>query len=108
MTIGPACYVIVTEIGSSRLRNKTTVLARNAYQIATIINNILTTYMVNSTAWNWRGKTGFFWGAVNILLWFYCFFRLPEIKDRTFAEMDVLFETHVPARKFRGTQAELF
>ncbi|CZR45436.1 uncharacterized protein FPRO_15389 [Fusarium proliferatum ET1] len=107
-TIGPTCYVVVTEMGSTRLRNKTTVLARNSYQVATIINNILTSYMINRKAWNWRGKTGFFWGGVNILLWAYCFLRLPETKGRTFAEIDALFEANISARKFRTYEVQPF
>ncbi|RFU33081.1 hypothetical protein B7463_g3212, partial [Scytalidium lignicola] len=104
LTIGPICYIIVAEIGSSRLRNKTAVLARNAYQIATIVSGILTSYQVNSTAWNWRGKAGFFWGTASIILWVYCYFRLPEIKDRTFLELDLLFENKVKAKSFNKTK----
>ncbi|KAI1615504.1 putative sugar transporter, partial [Exophiala viscosa] len=101
MTIGPLAYIIVAEMGSSRLRAKTTVLARNAYQVATVVNNVLTTYQINSAAWNWRGKAGFFWGGFNVLLFVYCYYRLPEIKARTFLELDLLFENHVPARHFK-------
>lgn len=28
------------------------------------------------------------------------FFRLPETKDRTFEEMDIMFQRKVPSRKF--------
>ncbi|KAF5685152.1 sugar transporter [Fusarium circinatum] len=108
LTIGPTCYVVVAEMGSTRLRSKTTVLARNSYQVATVVNNILTSYMINSKAWNWRGKAGLFWGAVNILLWAYCFFRLPETKSRTFAEIDALFEAGISARKFRTFEVQPF
>jgi len=34
-------------------------------------------------------------------LWTY--FRLPEPKDRTYGEMDILFERKVSAGKFRST-----
>lgn len=33
LTIGPVCYCLVAEISSTRLRSKTIVLARNAYNI---------------------------------------------------------------------------
>jgi len=107
MTIGPLAYIIVAEMGSSRLRAKTTVLARNAYQVATVVNNVLTTYQINSAAWNWRGKAGFFWGGFNLLLFVYCYFRLPEIKARTFLELDLLFENHVPARHFKDCDIDV-
>lgn len=38
----------------------------------------------------------------------WCWFRLPETKDRTFGELEVLFENRVPARKFKTTKADQF
>jgi SP family general alpha glucoside:H+ symporter-like MFS transporter len=107
MTIGPLCYIIVAEIGASRLRSKTAALARNAYQVATIASGVLTSYQINSSAWNWRGKAGFFWGGANAILFVYCYFRLPEIKDRTFLELDLLFEHNINARKFKNTNVDV-
>jgi MFS transporter, SP family, general alpha glucoside:H+ symporter len=36
----------------------------------------------------------------------WCFFRLPETKGRTFGEIDLLFENHVSARKFKYTKVD--
>lgn len=36
-TLGPVCYVIISEVGSTRLRAKTIVLSRIAYQLANIV-----------------------------------------------------------------------
>jgi SP family general alpha glucoside:H+ symporter-like MFS transporter len=98
----------VAEIGASRLRSKTAALARNAYQIATIVSGILTSYQINSTAWNWRGKAGFFWVGFNAIPFVYCWFRLPEITDGTFLELDLLFENHVKAQDFKETNIDIF
>ena len=38
------------------------------------------------------------------LIWI--FFRLPEFKNRSYYELDVLFQRKVPARKFKGTHVE--
>lgn len=38
----------------------------------------------------------------------YAFFRLPEPRGRTFAELDVLFERKVNARKFEKTKIDVF
>lgn len=38
----------------------------------------------------------------------YTYFRLPEPRGRTFAELDVLFETRVSARKFATTDVDVF
>jgi hypothetical protein len=57
---GPVCYSIVGEASSTRLRNKSVALGRITYAIFTLVMNILNTYMINASAWNWRGKTAFF------------------------------------------------
>ena len=56
-----------------------------------------------SLAWNWGAKTGFFYAGTNLLCLIWCWFRLPETKDRTFGEIDLLFDNKVPARKFKHT-----
>ena len=38
----------------------------------------------------------------------YCYFRLPEPSGRTFAEIDMLFERKVSARKFASTDVNAF
>lgn len=60
LNTGPVCYSIVGEASSTRLRNKSIALGRITYAIFTLVMNILNTYMINASAWNWRGKTAFF------------------------------------------------
>ncbi|OQE40989.1 hypothetical protein PENCOP_c005G09008 [Penicillium coprophilum] len=105
---GPVCYSLVSEIPTIRLRIKTVVLARNLYNCFSIFNGVVIPYMLNVDAWNWRGKAGFFWGGLCLLCFVWAFFRLPEPRGRTYAEMDALFEQHVPARKFASTKIDLF
>lgn len=107
-TVGPVCYSLVAEIPSTRLRQKTVVLARNFYNIAFIIGNIITPRMLNPTAWNWGAKSAFFWAGTCFLCFVYCYFRLPEPKGRTYGELDILFERGVSARKFASTTVQDF
>ncbi|KAK4889602.1 hypothetical protein LTR27_011586 [Elasticomyces elasticus] len=106
-TVGPLTYVIVPEAPSSRLRHKTVVLARNAYNITCIWTGVLTPYMLNATAWNLGAKTGFFWAGFALLCFVWAWFRLPETKGFTFAEIDLLFKEGVPAREFATHRGEL-
>ncbi|KAJ4021776.1 hypothetical protein NW752_004784 [Fusarium irregulare] len=73
-----------------------------------IINSVLTPYMLNPTAWDWGNYAGFFWGGICFLCIIYTFFRLPEPSGRTFAELDVLFERGISARKFASTEVDVF
>lgn len=106
ITVGPVCYPIVAETPSGPLRYKTIVIGRTVYNLTGLVNNILTPRMVQNTAWGWGAKTGLFFAGTNILCLTWCWFRLPETKDRSFGEIDTLFANRVPARKFKSTKAD--
>lgn len=55
LTVGPLGWSIPAEVSSTRLRSKTVVLARTCYYLAQIVANVIQLYMMNPTAWNWRG-----------------------------------------------------
>ncbi|KAL4893617.1 general substrate transporter [Aspergillus ambiguus] len=107
-TVGPVCYTLVSEIPSARLRIKTVTVARSIYNIFDIVNSVIVPYMLNVDAWDWKGKSGFFWGGMALGCSIWAFFRVPEPKGRTYAEIDALFEKKVSARKFSSTRIELF
>jgi len=73
-----------------------------------IICSVLTPYMLNPSAWNWGNYTGFFWGGICFLCIIYTYFRVPEPQGRSFAELDLLFERGVSARKFAHTTVDVF
>jgi SP family general alpha glucoside:H+ symporter-like MFS transporter len=105
-TIGPVCYVFVSEVPSTRLRSKTIALARNCYNISGIVTNLITPRMLNPTAWAWGAKAGFFWAGTAVVGLLWSWWRLPETKNRTFAQIDVLFRSKTSARQFQGTRVE--
>ncbi|KND91540.1 Maltose permease MAL31 [Tolypocladium ophioglossoides CBS 100239] len=103
----PVTFVLVSEIPSSLLRSKSVVVARNSYTVVNILAGTITPYMLNPSAWNWGAMTGFFWGGACILGFLFTFFLVPETKDRTTAEVDILFEKKVSVRKFKDTKVYL-
>ncbi|KAK4503242.1 hypothetical protein PRZ48_006670 [Zasmidium cellare] len=105
-TIGPITYCLVAEIPSTRLRQKSVALARNSYNIGSIVCNVLVTRQLNPSAWNWGARAGFFWAGLCFLSLMWALFRLPEPRGRTYAELDVLFERGISARKFATVPAE--
>ncbi|RFU32139.1 hypothetical protein B7463_g4218, partial [Scytalidium lignicola] len=92
--IGPACYPVVAETPSGRLRYKTIVIGRFVYNLTGIFSNSVTPRMISA--------------LTNLLCNIWCWFRLPETKDRVFGEIDVLFDNKVPARKFKYTKVDQF
>lgn len=63
---------------------------------------------MNPNAWNLRGYTGFVWGTTALLTFVWAYFRLPESRNRSYEELDILFAKKVPARKFKTTDVNAF
>ncbi|KAL2856505.1 general substrate transporter [Aspergillus pseudoustus] len=101
ITVGPGAYIIVSESSTTRLRSHTISLARNCYNITSILNSVVGPYILNPTAGNWKGKCGFLTGGILVVCFFWAFFRLPEMRGRTFEELDILFARGLSAREFK-------
>lgn len=102
LSLGPTTYTIVGEMSSSRVRAQTIVLGRAMYVVGQIILQQLNPRMLNDSAdaWNWGAKAGMLYFGLCCIWAFWIFFFLPETKNRTFAELDYLFQKKVPARQF--------
>lgn len=78
-SIGPVTYTIVSEIPSSRLRAKSIIIGRNAYNIMNMaFVNVISYRQINPNEWNWGPKSGWFWAGINAIFTVYLFFRLRE------------------------------
>ncbi|KAJ4131776.1 hypothetical protein NW768_005973 [Fusarium equiseti] len=112
MTVGPIIYTIVAEIGSTRLRTQTIVLARSTYYVGNIVcGGLIQPEMLAPGSWNLKGKTAFFWAGLATLTLIWGYFRMFETKDRTFGEMDFMFQKGVSARKsakYQINESEFF
>ncbi|ODA83178.1 hypothetical protein RJ55_01689 [Drechmeria coniospora] len=107
LTIGPVCYVLIAEVPATRLRVQTVALARVAYNLVTIANNILLPLMLNPKGWSWSGKACFVYAATSALCLVWCYFRLPETRGLSYLELDILFELKAPSKKFAIFQKKL-
>ncbi|KAK8170423.1 sugar transporter family protein [Phyllosticta citribraziliensis] len=108
LTVGTVCYSLVGELSTRRLQIKTVVLGRNLYNVVGIICGVLSPYMLNPDEWDWSNFTGFFWAGIAFCCIIYTYFRVPEPRGRSFAELDLLFERGVSARKFESTEVDVF
>lgn len=107
LTVGPAAYILVSEVSSTRLRSKTVALSRNAYNLSLLVNYFAGPYILNPTEGNWKGKTGFLTGGICVVLLAWSYFRLPETKGRTFMELDILFsKKELKTRDFKNYQVD--
>ncbi|KAL9097842.1 MAG: hypothetical protein Q9165_000168 [Trypethelium subeluteriae] len=102
-TLGPITYTVIAETSSVRLRALSTGVGRAAYYIAEIPMIYLASQMLNPTGWNLAGKCGYIWGGTAFVCWVSAYFFLPELKNRSYREVDILFNRRVAARKFKST-----
>ncbi|TWU70916.1 hypothetical protein ED733_000621 [Metarhizium rileyi] len=100
MTVGPICFVVISEISATRLRERTIAIATAVQACASIVFTVAMPYMLNSNEANWGGKAGFLFGAISAVCLVWCYFRLPESRNRTYEELDILFQRRIPARQF--------
>uniref|UniRef100_A0A8H7KD77 Major facilitator superfamily (MFS) profile domain-containing protein n=1 Tax=Bionectria ochroleuca TaxID=29856 RepID=A0A8H7KD77_BIOOC len=111
VSLGPTTYVIVAETSSNRVRAQTIVIGRAMYVVGQIVVQQLNPRMLGSSsdAWNWGAKAGWFWFGLCCIwaVWIFFFF-LPETKNRSFADLDYLFQKKTPARKFATAPIDLF
>ncbi|OBR08897.1 Sugar porter family MFS transporter [Colletotrichum higginsianum IMI 349063] len=102
LSVGPICFVLISEASATRLRSKTIALATAAQGVIGIIMTVAIPYMINPDEANMQGKLGFFFGGLACLCFIWAWFRVPETKGRTYEELDNLFEQRVPARNFKS------
>lgn len=55
---------------------------------------------------NLGGKCGYVWGATGFVCFVLAYFYLPEMKNRSYREIDILFHRKVPARQWKKTVIE--
>ncbi|PCH42436.1 general substrate transporter [Wolfiporia cocos MD-104 SS10] len=98
--IGPLGYVIFAEVSSAKLRSKTVGIGILVNSLCGMIMNIVDPYLVNPDEANLGGKVGFIFGGLAALGLVWAYFYIPETKNRTIDELDVMFERKVAPRQF--------
>jgi hypothetical protein len=99
LTIGAVAFTILGEASSTVLRAKTISLATATQALCGLAMNFAIPYMVNPDKGNLRGKIGFIFGGLAIIGTIGSWVYIPELKGKTFSEIDHLFSEKVPPRK---------
>ena len=99
LTIGAMAFAILGETSSTVLRAKTMSLATATQALCGIVMNFAIPYMVNPDEGNLKGKVGFIFSALALTATIGSYFYVPELKGKTFNEIDRLFASKVPPRK---------
>lgn len=107
-SLGAMAFVILGETSSTTLRAPTIGLATATQAVMGTAFNFAIPYMVNPDEGNLKGKVGFIFGGLSLLATIWSFFYIPELKDRTFDEIDLMFQKRVPPRKMGSFQIESY
>ncbi|KAH7041609.1 maltose permease [Microdochium trichocladiopsis] len=99
LTIGAMAFAVLGETSSTVLRAKTISLATATQAICGLVMNAAIPYMVNPDQANLRGKVGFIFGGLAFIATVGSWIYVPELKGKTFGEIDRLFAAKVPPRK---------
>ena len=101
-SVGPA-MATAGEISSARLRAKSQAIGLGFNYLWSCVWNVVTPYMFNPppTGGGLLGKTGFIFCATSVISIVVFYFEFPDTKDRTFVELDEMFERKVKTREFR-------
>ncbi|KIW88052.1 uncharacterized protein Z519_11162 [Cladophialophora bantiana CBS 173.52] len=89
------------EFPSQRLRSYTFGLAASIGFLGAWLATFTAPYFINPDSLNWGPKYGYIWTPSCLIGALWTYFYLPEVKNRTFEEIDEMFEARLPARKFR-------
>lgn len=97
-SIGAVAFAILGETSSASLRAPTAALATATQAVMGVAMNFAIPYLVNPDEANLKGKVGFIFGGLGALGTVWAFFFVPELKGRTFREIDMMFQNRVPPR----------
>lgn len=106
VSVWPASYAIAAETSSLQLRARTQGLGWCVSAFGTAISGIALPYVFNPDEGNLRGKTGFTYTATCLIGAAMAWYLVPEMKGRSVAEIDRMFELNLATRQFSGWKSE--
>ncbi|KAF2439711.1 general substrate transporter [Karstenula rhodostoma CBS 690.94] len=98
----PLIWIVTAESAPTRNREKVQAIAVFfGFGVSLLIASV-SPYMQDADYGNLGGKIGFIWGAFSVVTVFWVFFMVPEMRGFTIEQLDFLFNTRIPTRKFAG------
>lgn len=99
--VWPASYVVAGETSSLRLRARAQGIGWASSDAFSAVIGVVLPYVYNPDAGNLGAQSGFVYLGLAGIATVISYFILPEMKDRSAAEIDEMFELRLPARQFK-------
>ncbi|EGX89337.1 maltose permease [Cordyceps militaris CM01] len=106
LSLGAMAFTILSETSSTTLRAQSIALATATQAVMGTAFNFAIPYMINPDEGNLKGKVGFVFGGLGLLASIGSYFLIPELKDRTFDEIDAMFQRRIQPRKMGSYKFE--
>jgi hypothetical protein len=98
---GSAYPIVAAEVPSTVLRAKTLGIGFMVNAFMTWAFSLCVPYMFNADQGNLGGKIGFVFFGFCVVGFVLSWIEIPETRNITYAQIDYLFQTNTPARKFK-------
>lgn len=100
ITIGATAYTLLCEVATSRLRVKTISIGVALQYIIYCVWAFVIPYLFNPDEANLGAKTAYIFGAIGVVCLVYLWFYQPETANRSYEELDELFQKGISVREF--------
>ncbi|KAH7161060.1 maltose permease MAL61 [Dactylonectria macrodidyma] len=100
--VGSAWPVVSAETSSMRLRTQSQAIAWVSNAFFSWLFNFFVPYLFDTDQADLGGKIGFFFSGLCCFGFLIIWFEIPEMKNRTYTELDELFANKVATRKFES------
>lgn len=97
---------MVSEAASSRVKEKTNLLAIVVSVLTTFVTSFTVPYLINEEYAGLGGKLGYIYGAINVVAVVGVYFFIPELKGRSLEEVDQLFASNVALKNFASVDTQ--
>ncbi|KAK6209919.1 maltose permease [Colletotrichum tabaci] len=107
LSVGAVGYAVGGETASARLRQKTYSINVMSNTSAACLVTQLVPILINPGNANLGGKVAFVFFGPALLCAVYLYFCFPEMKGRSYLELENMFQKGVPGRKFKEYHCEI-
>ncbi|TDZ34380.1 Major facilitator-type transporter ecdC [Colletotrichum spinosum] len=107
LSIGAVGYAVGGETASARLRQKTYSINVMSNTTAACVVTQLLPFLINASAANLGGKVAFVFFGPSLLCSIYLYFCFPEMKGRSYLELEDMFQKGIPARSLKNYKVEV-
>lgn len=107
LTLGAVACAVGGETPAARLRQKTYSINLMCSTASLCLVSQVTPLLINPTNANLGAKVAFVFFALSAPLCVYMFFNFPEMKGRTYLELEEMFPKELPARQLKNYKCDI-